>query len=105
MTTTAHRELDECADADRHRYSYDRVIKIGERRVRARVRRDFYQQQSAATVEVLADDMTWTHLATEPTATWFHDTASPGTIPVDVRAELGDITDLLIGRATAILTD
>lgn len=105
MATTTHRELDECANADRHHYSYDRVVKIGERRVRACVRCDFYPQQSNATVEVLADDMTWTHLATEPTTAWFHDTPPPGTVVFDVRAELGGITDLLIGRATAILTD
>ncbi|WP_051400200.1 hypothetical protein [Haloechinothrix halophila] len=103
MMTTTHRELDECADADRHRYSYDRIVKIGERRVRIRVRRDFYPQQSVAVAEVLADSMTWTHLATEPTAAWFYETALPGTA-VDARAELGSITDLLIGRATAILT-
>lgn len=97
--------LDECADLTRHHYTYSRIVKIGTRTVRAHITRDNYQEQSTATAEVLADNMTWTHLLHEPTINWFADTVPPGyrREPIDVADQLGAIAELLIGRATAVI--
>jgi hypothetical protein len=100
-------ELDETADFTTKGYEYARIVKIGSYRVRARARRDSYDFQSHAVVEVLADDMTWTHLASEPTTQWFSGTRPPADYrraPIDVVAELGDLVEHLLNRGAAILT-
>ncbi|MFE0025475.1 hypothetical protein [Amycolatopsis sp. NPDC059021] len=98
-------DLDESATCDQHRYTYTRVVRIGDHRVRVHVRRDNYLMQSHAVAEVLAATMTWTHLAAADAVTWFDATALPGREPVHCATELGPIADTLIQRAAAILLD
>ncbi|WP_162830311.1 hypothetical protein [Amycolatopsis palatopharyngis] len=43
-----------------------------------RIQRDFYRAQSCAVAEVLADDMTWTHLAADEPINWIDATTLPG---------------------------
>lgn len=76
---------------------------IAGRRVRAMVRRDTYQRQSVAAAHVLADDMTWTHLATAWPDTWFNDTPPPSEDHVDPVLTLGPVAMNLLDRAAAIL--
>lgn len=96
--------LDEAEGHYRQSYDYTRVVKIAERRVRVQVNRDFYAQQSYATAHVLADDMTWTVLATAAPSTWLNDTPPPGRdVHVDPAVTLGPIATRLLDRAAAIL--
>ncbi len=98
-------ELDEGASCDKHRYSYTRIVRIGGHRVRAHIQRDFYDFQSYAVAEVLADNMTWTHLATNDPVNWIYNTPSPTQGPIHCATELGHLADILINRAAAILLD
>lgn len=98
-------ELDEGASCERHRYSYSRIVRMGGHRVRARIERDFYAFQSCAVAEVLADNMTWTHLATDDPANWIDATTPPGQGPIHCATELGHLADTLINRAATILLD
>lgn len=106
MHTRDRIDLDDTCTWNKHAYSYARIIRIGDHRVRARVTRNYYEHHSDAVVEVLADDMTWTHLATAPTADW-HPRTRPTTDyrngPIDVITELGETVENLLNRATAIL--
>ena len=95
-------ELDVAASVDRHRYGYTRTVRIGERVVRARVRRDYYPHQSLAVAEVLAADLSWTHLLDEAPGNWWASTPAPAG-DVYAVAELGAIAEGLINRAAEIL--
>ncbi|MGH3630603.1 MAG: hypothetical protein ACRDRL_24585 [Sciscionella sp.] len=53
--------------------------------------------------EVLAADMTWTHLADEAPNNWVHDTPSPSPT-VHAATELGALADRLVHRAADILS-
>lgn len=98
-------ELDHSASCDDHRYSYSCIVRLGGHRVRARIQRDFYRAQSCAVAEVLADDMTWTCLATDDPINWIDATTPPGQGPIHCATELGHLADILINRAAAILLD
>ncbi|WP_194820930.1 hypothetical protein [Micromonospora sp. S-DT3-3-22] len=71
----------------------------GGHRLRVRIHRDPYPQQSHALVEVLTPAMTWTPLADEPTSTWHPATPSRSTTPTP----LENLTERLFQRAVAIL--
>ncbi|MFE5565042.1 hypothetical protein ACFQ68_08625 [Amycolatopsis japonica] len=94
--------LDDSTSWDLHGYSLTRVVRNGPYRVRVQVYRDSYVFQSYAVAEVLADNMTWTPLASEDPMTWFDSTARPSG-PVHVDTELGDIAENLVHRAAHIL--
>ena len=98
-------ELDHSASCDPHRYSYSRIVRIGEHRVRARIQRDYYRAQSCAVAEVLADDMTWTCLAADDPVNWIDATTPPGQGSIHCATELGHLADTRINRAAAILLD
>ncbi|EHR53428.1 hypothetical protein SacmaDRAFT_5278 [Saccharomonospora marina XMU15] len=98
-------ELDHSTSCDQHRYRYSRIVRLGRHRVRARIQRDFYSTQSCAVAEVLADNMTWTLLATDDPNNWIDDTTPPGQGPIHCATELGPLADTLINRAAAILLD
>jgi hypothetical protein len=102
VSTAAITDLDESAGITRGRYHYTRVVSIAGRTVRARIQRDFYPQQSCAVAEVLAEDMTWTHLADDPPSNWIDNTPPPSPM-IHAATELGPVAARLIGRATEIL--
>ncbi|RLK24713.1 hypothetical protein DER29_2644 [Micromonospora sp. M71_S20] len=68
-------------------------------RLRVRIRRDSYQRQSYALVEVLTPGLTWTNLADEPASAWHPATPyrSPTPTPLESFAER------LFQRAVVIL--
>lgn len=94
--------LDEADAVTSNRYDYTRVVDIGGRTVRARVERGTYLNDSLAVAEVLTDQMTWTSLAAEAPARWWHDTPPPSP-DVPAADVLGPITEPLLHRAAAIL--
>lgn len=103
MTTTPTIDIrDESAGSRGQSYHLARVAQTCGRIVRARVHRDYYLHQSTATVEVLADDMTWTNLADAAPDTWVHGTPppAPNLHPV---AELDHVVGELLDRAARIL--
>jgi hypothetical protein len=93
---------DEAAAVTSNGYRYDRVVDIAGRTVRARVERGIYLNDSLAIAEVLTEQMTWTSLAADAPANWWHTTPPPSP---DVRAAdvLGPLTGPLVHRAAAIL--
>ncbi|MUL41628.1 hypothetical protein FZ103_10640 [Streptomonospora sp. PA3] len=96
--------IDETAGCARpHSYTYTRVVDLAGRRVRARIRRDYYAFQSHAVAEVLSDALTWTHLTQVEADDWHGATAEPHARSLDARAELAPLADRLIERAVAIL--
>jgi hypothetical protein len=95
-------ERDETAEVTQHDYRYTRVVETAGRVVRVRVRRDNYPHQSFAVAEVLADDMTWTHLAAEAPNNWVHTTPRP-TPMIHAATQLGEIAEHLVNRAAEIL--
>ena len=95
-------DRDDTAGCNRHRYYYTRVAETGGRVVRAHVTRDSYLEQCTATVAVLADDMTWTHLAAEDPNRWVHDTPHPPPV-IHAATELGPLVEHLLRRAAEIL--
>ncbi|WNV90201.1 hypothetical protein [Umezawaea sp. Da 62-37] len=100
--TIAMTERDEAAGATSNRYHYTRVVEVAARTVRARVERDNYVNQSCAVAEVLNDQMTWTSLAADAPANWWHDTPKPS-LTVHATTVLGPLTDTLLRRAAEIL--
>jgi len=60
-----HRSDEETAEVAKYRYHYTRVVETIGRVVRVRIERGVRPSQSHAVAEVLADTMTWTHLAHE----------------------------------------
>lgn len=101
MTTTITAR-DHASGVDRHRYHHTRVVETCGCIVRVRVVRDSYSQQSCAVAEVLADNLTWTHLADDAASNWWHNTPPPS-LAVHAETELGDIADRLVRRAAEIL--
>jgi hypothetical protein len=101
--TTAMTERDEAAGATSNRYHYTRVVELSGRTVRARVERDYYLNQSCAVAEVLNDQMTWTNLAADAPANWWHDTPTPNPT-VHATTVLGPLAGTLLRRAAEILT-
>jgi hypothetical protein len=95
-------ELDESAGATENRYHYTRVVQIAGRTVRTRIQRDYYVRQSFAVVEVLANDMTWTHLADDAPGNWHATTPTPNPT-VHAATELSELADQLAHRAAEIL--
>lgn len=63
----------------------------------------FYEEQSYAAVHVLADDMTWTPLATSSPHNWFDDTPSPRDLRVNASTALRPTAQRLLDRAATIL--
>lgn len=96
--------LDEDIEFGRQSYGLTRVVKVGPNVVRVRVKRDSYEFQSYAVVELLSETREWTELAQSSAASW-HRTTSPGrsASQVDPRDQLGDLADRLVSRAATIL--
>lgn len=80
-------------------YRLARTYRLGGHTVRVRIRRDFYEMQSHAVVEVLTPALTWTPLADEPAATWHAGTPSAATSATPLAA----LAARLRARAAAIL--
>jgi len=91
------------AEAHSDAYGFTRCVDIGGHVVRATLTRDIHEGRSRAQVEVLTDDRTWTHLAEEPTSTWWADTPPPRLGLDDAVAVLTPVTDRLFARAADIL--
>lgn len=81
-------------------------------KVRVRVKRDSYEVQSYAKVEVLTPAMTWTEVLTEAPALWHPSTPAyrsgyaprPGEAK-KAEAALGKVAVRLLDRAAKVLTD
>ncbi|MGH8878814.1 MAG: hypothetical protein ACRD0P_15985 [Stackebrandtia sp.] len=82
-------------------YELTRLHRVAGRIVRVRVRRDFYPQQSSATVALLSRDGNWTELTRIPTADWYQHTSYQ---PDHPRKVLRPVTEELTNRAVALLT-
>ncbi len=68
-------------------------------RLRVRIRRDAYQRQSYALVEVLTPGLTWTNLAAEPASAWHPATPYRSTTPTPLES----LAERLFQRAVVIL--
>ncbi|KAA5825435.1 hypothetical protein F1721_32885 [Saccharopolyspora hirsuta] len=84
-------------------YEFTETAHLDRYIIRARVRRDFYQQQSFARAHVLADDMTWTHLIDEDPHDWHPGTAPPRDTKLRPEYELAAPAYRLLQRAEQIL--
>lgn len=68
-------------------------------RLRVRIRRDPYERQSYALIEVLTPALTWTELADEPASAWHPATPYSSTSPTP----LENLAERLFKRAVVIL--
>jgi hypothetical protein len=84
------------------RYRYTRVTQITGRTVRARIERGCYLDESLAVAEMLTDHSTWTTLAADAPANWWH-TTPPPSAEVHAAAILGPLAGPLLHHATEIL--
>ncbi|MEV0704880.1 hypothetical protein AB0I53_44155 [Saccharopolyspora sp. NPDC050389] len=86
-------------------YEYQRIARIADRTVRVRIHRYLDTSQSYAVAEVLADNVTWTHLTNDAPENWLTDTRHPRTSRISPTDELGRAADRLVHRAEAILAN
>ena len=88
--------LDERLDESATQHtSLTRIVRVQGQKIRVRIRRDHYQQQSHAVAEVLSTELTWTHLLSEPTNGWWQSTR-------DARG-FSNLADELVERAVRVL--
>ncbi|MBB3666203.1 hypothetical protein FB384_005164 [Prauserella sediminis] len=95
--------LDDNTTGTRQRYTYIRIVRSGDHRIRVRIDRDTYRAQSSATAEVLSEHLTGTHLVSEDPSTWHDQTTPPGHWSVNCSHELADLAERLLIRATTVL--
>ena len=97
--------LDESAERHGSTTTMMQVWRIGDYRVRAVIRRDFYENQSSASISVLNSELTWTMLTTSPTSVWW-EAARTASLKPDPSAEQDILTGVaaeLVNRAKVIL--
>ncbi|MGW5054819.1 hypothetical protein [Actinokineospora sp. NPDC004072] len=101
--TTVMTDLDVESAVNSWHYHYTRVVDLGGRVLRARVRCDRRITDSHALAEVLTDQLTWTSLVTDAPDNWWYSAPVPRLVP-DATEVLAPIAQRLLDRAARVLT-